>query len=203
MANELTAPERSDLKRCEKTIEKGMATFLDVGRALLEIQQDKLYRDKHGTFEAYCKGRWEMGKSQAYRLIDAVEVDEQIKMSPIGDKMEIKNESQARELVGVSQDDLPKIVEKAVEIADGNPVTAKAIRQAKGELLPVESTEVEQKSTQVESKPDWRKIRSTIAQHLRQAQLDIDDLCRIRPYEDHQQSIEAVQTAMRIVEGWK
>src|ERR1051325_1200656 len=70
----LSEYEQSQLKRCEKVIEEGLKTFYKVGNALMEIREGKLYRDTHATFEDYCKVKWGMGKSHAYRMMEATEV---------------------------------------------------------------------------------------------------------------------------------
>jgi hypothetical protein len=75
----------------EQIITRGKAAYLEVGEALDEIRDNKLYKAKYPTFEAYLKGRWQMSRAQGYRLIAAVKIAE---MSPIGDKPE--NEHQAR-----------------------------------------------------------------------------------------------------------
>jgi len=40
---------------------------------------NRLYRKTHETFEAYCKDRWEMGRSTAYQYIDSVKVVENVR----------------------------------------------------------------------------------------------------------------------------
>lgn len=67
-------PELLDLFEHEKVIEQGLATFLDVGWALLAIRDGKKYRAAgFGTFEAYCSERWGMTKRHAGRLMGAAE----------------------------------------------------------------------------------------------------------------------------------
>lgn len=64
-----------DLVDLENTIANGFTKFLEVGNALLEIQARKLYLDDgYSTFERYCAKRWSIGRSQAYRMIQAAEV---------------------------------------------------------------------------------------------------------------------------------
>lgn len=58
------------LAECERVIAKGLSVFFEVGQALAEIRDGKLYRDKYATFEAYCDERWNLGRSRAYELID-------------------------------------------------------------------------------------------------------------------------------------
>lgn len=132
----LSVVERGSLRKLEATIEKGVATFIEVGLALRSIRDEKLYREQHKTFEKYVSERWGFEKSQAYRLIDACEVRE--KLSPIGDKnervAEINKESQLRELVDVPEENLEEVIDKAAEIAGDEPITAKVIKQAKAEI---------------------------------------------------------------------
>ena len=63
--NELTAQECSALAHHEATIERGLETFHEVGAALLEIQDGRLYRETHAAFEDYCRERWQMSRRRA------------------------------------------------------------------------------------------------------------------------------------------
>jgi len=66
----LTPKDACYLQEREEIIKRGRTTFLEVGRALLEIRNYRdeiLYRDKYGTFEQYCRERWEFGRTYAYR----------------------------------------------------------------------------------------------------------------------------------------
>ncbi len=68
--------------RCESVIEKGMATFVEVGQALAQVRDAELYRETDGTFEKYARRRWGMQKSQAYRMIESSAITRSI--SPRG-----------------------------------------------------------------------------------------------------------------------
>lgn len=74
MKQELAQNETARLTQCEKAIEKGLGTFVEVGQALLDIRDSKLYRASHKTFEAYCKERWDISRPRAYALIDQAKV---------------------------------------------------------------------------------------------------------------------------------
>jgi hypothetical protein len=63
--------EMGRLAELEITIKNGLKTFVDVGNALIEIRDARLYRGTHPTFEAYCKGRWDISRPYAYQLIDS------------------------------------------------------------------------------------------------------------------------------------
>jgi hypothetical protein len=76
-----------ELAECEAIIERGLATFVEVGKALLRIRDDRLYRETHSTFADYCKQRWGMSKSHAYRQIEAAEVVDVLSGDGEGPKM--------------------------------------------------------------------------------------------------------------------
>ena len=59
------------LHKLEKTIEEGLRTFTAVGRALLEIRDDQLYRPDYGTFEDYCREKWDTGEFSPSSIIIA------------------------------------------------------------------------------------------------------------------------------------
>lgn len=125
----LNTDEKQELRRCEGVIKRGWDTFVDVGRALAAIQKQRLYREKYETFEAYCRDRWQYGKSHAHRLIGAAEVIEHL--SPIGDKVPLPlNEAQVRPLIGLPPDDQVKAWRAAVEQAGASRVTARLVREA-------------------------------------------------------------------------
>ena len=77
---------RQELDRLEGIIKKNLSSFYEVGCALAEIRDQKLYLDaidfdghKYETFEKYCKERWEMDRRNAYYLIDSASVVENVK----------------------------------------------------------------------------------------------------------------------------
>lgn len=50
MSSDIIHVARS-LEENEAIIERGLATFVEVGTALAEIRDNRLYRESHGTFE--------------------------------------------------------------------------------------------------------------------------------------------------------
>jgi hypothetical protein len=122
----LNGAESEERRECEEIILKGWETFLEVGHALAIIRDKRLYRDQVGTFEEYCRRKWEFSKTHANRLIDAAAVA--AVLTPIGVKL--KSESQARPLVGLPPMKIPAAWKRAEEIAGDHEVTAKVVRQA-------------------------------------------------------------------------
>jgi N6-adenosine-specific RNA methylase IME4 len=122
------APEErfSTLAACERVIERGILSFIEVGEALLTIREGFLYREAgFPTFEAYCQERWQMSRSRAYRLIDASSVSKSV--SPIGD-IAPANEAQARELLRLPEGERADAWQETIERAAAGGVTAAAVR---------------------------------------------------------------------------
>ena len=78
----LNIQEQEKLKECELVIKTGLETFYQVGQALVEIQESKLYRQDFNTFDEYLQGRWNFGLRHGQRFIQSFEVINNIR--PIG-----------------------------------------------------------------------------------------------------------------------
>src|SRR5574343_137564 len=71
---ELTLSEKTKLAELEAIIKDGLMTFIDVGACLWEIRNSRLYRAEYGTFEQYCREKWQMTRAYAGSLIKAHEI---------------------------------------------------------------------------------------------------------------------------------
>ena len=150
----LPADEATRLSECEQTIAKGLRNFVDVGTALLEIQQHRLYRATHANFASYCQDRWGMGKGYAYRVMEATKIvgilpvnvgespalklnPELPQLSPIGDTSKPlpapTSEGSIRPLSKIPKDKVAKTYERAVEIEGGEAPTQADTEQAVAE----------------------------------------------------------------------
>jgi hypothetical protein len=153
----LSVVERRSLESLEKVIESGVESFLATGSALKGIRDQRLYREKHKTFESYLKARWGFDRSYAHRLIDASDVKKDL--LPMGNKNpkvgEITTERQLRELASVPHESLEEVIEKAAEIAGDTPLTAKVLKEAREQVLePTETTAEEPACEDVEPEPE-------------------------------------------------
>jgi hypothetical protein len=120
MSGVLVPDERFRLSELEIVIEGGLQTFVDVGLALGEIRDSRLYRETHATFEDYCLERWKFTGRRGRQLIAAAE---------IGTVVPVENEAQARELVPLLRDHGPEAVAEAWASCDGaDRVTAAALK---------------------------------------------------------------------------
>lgn len=136
----LDGPEAARLYRLEQTIERGRQTFVEVGNALVEIRNGRLYRESHGTFEDYCLDRWQFSKTQANRLVQASEVAEAL--APMG--VIPANERQARELAPLL-DEPEQLREAWAEASeDGKPTAAKVEQAVAKRLDPTSLTTPDQ-----------------------------------------------------------
>lgn len=128
--NIIVGNEADRLSVLEDTIERGLTTFVEVGAALLEIRDSRLYRATHGTFEDYCRDRWQMARRTAYQLIDAAGVIENVRncaqILPI-------TESQARPLASLEPEVQREVWQRAVETAPSGKVTAAHVQNVADE----------------------------------------------------------------------
>lgn len=125
----------SRLDQLEHVIERGLATFVEVGEALLAIRDERLYRETHATFEDYCRDRWGMTAPRAYQLMDAAKV---VGLVSTTVETEVPSERVARELVPVMREDpeaVALVMSEAQDRAGDVPVTAAAVRAVVKEYL--------------------------------------------------------------------
>jgi len=118
------------LAELETVIERGLATFVEVGEALLEIRDSRLYRIEHETFEAYCRAHFPtMTYRHARRLMDAADV---VALLDVPDGTFPRTEAVARELVPLRiREGRPREVwDRVVAEANGAPITAPMVRAA-------------------------------------------------------------------------
>lgn len=119
-SEELSVVQAERLAELETIVERGQQTFLEVGNALREIQERKLYRGTHATFAEYLKEKWSISKAHAYRQIKAAKT---VEASPVGDT--IQNEHQARQVAKASKAPAP-----VIEIVDGE-----IVEEVEGEIV--------------------------------------------------------------------
>lgn len=141
---ELTKRELARLGTLEVSVTKGLASFFEVGAALKEIRDSRLYRESHDTFEDYCQERWGIDKTYAHRNICAAELRSEL--VPIGTILPA-NEAQCRPLTKLSDTDRQtawqEVIERAPETEDGTKlITAKlveeVVKEYRGTNVPVE-----------------------------------------------------------------
>jgi hypothetical protein len=132
----LSSDEKLTLNAYEEIIEKGLKTFIEVGNALFEIKNNKLYRESFTTFEAYCKDRWQLKRQRAYELMGAAEIVHQLSennLSEISDNPNLlpSKESHANALAQIPVTLRFQVWRSIVEesLNTGKAITAKMITE--------------------------------------------------------------------------
>lgn len=134
-------PQVTDFKELEKlelTIKQGLQVFYEVGEALAKIRDRKLYKQlNYHDFQTYLKERWQMGKTQAYRLINSVEVVKNIsseKSVPHGGQKLPTSERVARELGKVSPDKQAEAWAEAIRVSKKEDPTTSEVKAVVDEI---------------------------------------------------------------------
>ena len=128
----LTPDEAAELAQHERLIAQGLRAFVEVGLALCDVRDRRLYRATHQTFEDYCRDRWGIGRAHAYRLVAAAEVAEE--MSPHGDTP--TTEAQARALQRLTPPERAEVVRRVAAEGGFAAVTARRVVAVSREVAP-------------------------------------------------------------------
>lgn len=126
---ELTLEENTKLDWLEGVIEKGKKTFIDVGMALTEIRDKRLYRKSFNTFEAYCQERWGFSRQFASLQIQSAEI-----ASSLSSILDIPNGSTAEQFVSVPKEQRQEVAETAKKIAaekGRDTINSRDVKEAK------------------------------------------------------------------------
>ena len=124
-ASPLAPTEADDLENLETVIHDGLGSFIAVGNSLKQINERRLYRDTHDTFDKYLSDRWQIGRAHGYRLIAAAETA--AILSPRGDMPSWITETHLRPLLQFPVDDRPKVWQDVVNSAPLNDDGTKTI----------------------------------------------------------------------------
>lgn len=132
MTAALAPRDAERLADLEVTIALGLTTFVQVGQALAEIRESRLYREKYATFEEYCQAKFQMNRTYAHRMIEAATVVGNL--LPIGNTAEAPipaptNESQARPLASLEPEQQREAWKEATTTAPKGKVTAEHVTE--------------------------------------------------------------------------
>ena len=72
----LTVQERVRLRQLELEIERNLTGFIKCGRALLEVRESRLYRERYANFAEYCRERFALARSTCDQLCRSTQVFE-------------------------------------------------------------------------------------------------------------------------------
>lgn len=117
----ITLSESKRLCELEAVVTANLPSCFELGKALAEIRDCRLYRSEFDTFADYCRSKWDFTDSRARQLIAAAEVQETVTT------VTLSSERAARELGKVDPDKREEVAKKA---AATGKVTAKSIKEA-------------------------------------------------------------------------
>ena len=107
----LTKQDMQRLRVLESTVEKGLTTFVEVGNALYEIRESRMYRATHKDFADYCEYRFGLTSRRVNQLIESAKVVEDL-----GNNVSHpKNSRVASELAKVEPESRKDVWEAAIE----------------------------------------------------------------------------------------
>ncbi|MCG8635421.1 MAG: hypothetical protein MI863_16430 [Desulfobacterales bacterium] len=138
----LTDPERIRLEECECIIRRGLCTFLEVGRALAEIHDNRLYKETHKSFQKYCKDVWDLGKTTAEQKMNGYKVVSLLEKKMPAIAGTFTNECQTRPLTRLKKNDdrlkACKLVQEKLEESPRGKLTGalvnKAVKEVQGKV---------------------------------------------------------------------
>lgn len=138
----LSAAEKKRLSELESFITENLKTFYDVGSALREILDRRLFRETHTNFADYIRDNYDYQRAYGYRLIEAANVVDNvkkiIKLESVahGRQSDLipQNERQARTLAKYPPEKQCEIWSTALETNDNNRITAAHIKKTASTL---------------------------------------------------------------------
>jgi hypothetical protein len=123
MSEVITLKESSRLIELEKVVTTGLQSWIEVGEALIEIRDSRLYRVEAKTFGEYIQGRFKMSHRHANRLMTGAPIArENGPMGPFSERA-------VREIAKVEPSKRQEVFEKATATASGHVPTAREIKQ--------------------------------------------------------------------------
>lgn len=128
-----------NLAELESVIERGLTTFMDVGTALMEIRDERLYRETYSDFDAYCRERWGFSRVRSTQIITAARIANEL-VTTVTTPLPIR-ESQVRELARAQPEQRAEIWQAVVEEHGPEP-TATEVRKTVERRYPSASSVV-------------------------------------------------------------
>lgn len=136
----LTPNEKLRKNQLEFKIKQHIRSFWEVGDALMEMRDSRLYRDEYTRFEDYCDEKWGFKDRHARRLIFASQV-----VGAIGPVGPLVTERAIREFAAVTPDEYQPTWEQVVEASKGGKISAtlvkRVIKAATGAAIEIVQTQ--------------------------------------------------------------
>ena len=156
----LTKKEETRLAGLEKTISKGVAAYIECGEAFKAIRDENLYKSE-GTWEQYCKARWNLTKQHVDRVIKASDYAKSLPEPPA-------TERKARELMAPKRNPVgSEISDQNTEMGNlGKPGAEVESEPASTETTENTSETVEEEVTTEDEMEDWNRSLESFCRGL-------------------------------------
>jgi hypothetical protein len=120
----LTPDEQTTLRECETDITENLQSFVTIGLRLQQIRDQRLYRETHESFEAYCREKLDIGRSHGNHLIRASEAA--VTLQGTGSTLLPLTETQIRPITQFPPEHQPAVWEDVIKRLptkpDGTPI---------------------------------------------------------------------------------
>ena len=127
----ISIDDSARLAELERKIERGLTTFVEVGQALIEIRDSKLYLIEHKTFSDYCKSKWKFSCRFAQMQMAGAKIA--AGLSDANNCSPPRSESQLRPLLKVPPEQRVAVWVRANELSNGMQPTSRHVRYAVNE----------------------------------------------------------------------
>jgi hypothetical protein len=127
----LSPAEAERLKDLENVIETGIKRVIQLGEALLEIRDSRLYRASHRRFEDYVKERFGFSRARSAQLIAHSSILQNLALS--GCEIQPSSDDRVRYLAAVDPADRSAVWELACQVAGGQP-TSSQVKEVRDRL---------------------------------------------------------------------
>lgn len=186
----LSEAERKAHEEDERIIERGLATFVEVGRALARIRDRRSYLLTHANFNAYVVERWNMERATVYRLMHGAEVMEVL--SERGVEVLPSNTGVAYTLREFTNkpDDLVEVWQRTVNDYGPRPLMKEVQRTVRGEP-PVarqrkrRGSRIDEHAGDTPDEPDLSALTEDQANYVRNIQIATEAISAAKSNQRH------------------
>ncbi len=132
----LNKDQKKLLTECVDDIIANQREFFVVGYRLWQIRSQKLHRETHKSYEAFCDEKFDFSKSHANRLIDAYHCEKQLKAVKDVEVYVPTKESQVRWIADLDEEEQVEVAELVAEMVGEKHATAEDFKTAREKLYP-------------------------------------------------------------------
>lgn len=187
----LSVRERARKEQLEGIVIGNFKAFYEVGCALREIRDTGLYRETHKTFEHYSKQLFDIARAEAYRLISAADVVENVSQWETKSDPDFPgqiawapaNERQARALVGLPPEQQAEVWAEAVRTAKDGKITAAHVKRTRRKIYDQEIDHEIQRAKNSQTFTDPETIMSPEFESAFKAFLDQVNVARLEKWQ--------------------